>query len=436
MKSHSQRPLPSVGLSPGTRLKPRPVVTGNPRPETHPAALPEHGHHFGDVAVARTSGEGHTAGRQPASPVVQRLAVGEKPINAADPPLTNIRELTGGHKGVLYLLENQAAQKLVVKFQNETPAEALVGTNVMKEAGAITPTVRQADAADMKAVEVGLQPLQATHAAQVQGFTAAAAPGEWKHTLVMEFAEGKTIMKVMDETPHKIIAAFRDRSFQEGLGRVMAADALSGNPDRMFAGNVGFSKDLEGWYHEQNLFIHETDAGTYQAVAIDNAFAPWMPNKMVMPFGRYMGGAGFQVGSVAAASPSHYRIEAGLIFDRVLQEMEKRYQDDPAILAEVATVRLERATIVEGMMAGAQGGMQRLLQRGLGWGGRLAARGADAHQAGQFKLRKRYLRLLATGMEPGRARGYAERGGVEYERAYRLARMGQRQQNLRKYFDQ
>lgn len=430
MKAQSRRIVPAPTQ---TVSKPN-VAAVTPDTAPAPASLTWPGHHFGSVAVAQAVDEGTTASRATATPVIQRLAVAEQPVDASHPPLTNIKELTGGHKGVLYLLENQASQKLVTKFQNEALTEAVIGTDVMQEAGAITPTLRQANAADLDAMQQGLAPLQASHQPEVAGFGAARA--KFGVHLVMEFAEGKTIMKVMDETPQKIIAAFRDPTFQAGLGRVMAADAFAGNPDRMFAGTVGFSKDLEGWYHEQNLFIHETDAGTYQAVAIDNAFAPWMPNKMVMPFGRYMGGAGFQVGSVAAASPSHYRIEAGLIFDRVLQEMEKRYQDDPAILAEVATVRLERATIVEGMMAGAQGGMQRLLQRGLGWGGRLAARGADAHQAGQFKLRKRYLRLLATGMEPGRARGYAERGGVEYERAYRLARMGQRQQNLRKYFDQ
>jgi hypothetical protein len=131
---------------------------------------------------------------------------------------------------------------------------------------------------------------------------------------------------------------------------------------------------------------------------------------------------------VAAANPNLYRTEAGLIFDRVMQEMESRYEDDPAILTEVATVRLERATIVQGMVAGAETAMQRLLRPGRNWMGRLAAGGADRHQAQQFRERNRYLRVLADGVDPKRARKIAQS-----EKAYRLWLAGRRQQDLHAY---
>lgn len=422
MKAQSRRIVPAPTQ---TVSKPN-VAAVTPDTAPAPASLTWPGHHFGSVAVAQAVDEGTTASRATATPVIQRLAVAEQPVDASHPPLTNIKELTGGHKGVLYLLENQASQKLVTKFQNEALTEAVIGTDVMQEAGAITPTLRQANAADLDAMQQGLAPLQASHQPEVAGFGAARA--KFGVHLVMEFAEGKTIMKVMDETPQKIIAAFRDPTFQAGLGRVMAADAFAGNPDRMFAGTVGFSNDLEGWYHEQNLFINETAAGTYQAVAIDNAFAPWMPPNLVMPYGRYVGGHGFQVGSVAAANPNLYRTEAGLVFDRIMLEMESRYKADPVILSEVATLRLERATIVQGMVAGAESAMQRLLRPGRNWMGRLAAGGATAKQTTQFRERNRYLRILADGVDPKRARVIAKD-----ERAYKLWVAGRRQQDLRAY---
>ena len=422
MKTQSRRLVPTTTPA-STRLTLPAVV---PDTASAPANLTHHGHHFGNVTVGQAPGEAAAPNQTAPIPSIQRLAVAEQPVDASNPPLVDIKELTGGHKGVLYLLENQAAQKLVAKFQNEAPTEAVAGTDIMQEAGAITPAVRQANAADLDAMQGGLQPLKASHAKDVEGFAAARA--KFGVYLVMEFAEGKTIMKVMDETPRKLIAAFRDPTFQAGLGRVMAADAFAGNPDRMFAGMIGFSQDLEGWYHEQNLFIHETAAGAYQAVAIDNAFAPWMPTKMVMPYGRYMGGAAFQVGSVAAAHPNLYRVEAGLVFDRVMLEMETRYQGDPAILAEVASVRTERATIVQGMVAGAEGAMQRLLRPGRNWMGRLATHGATANQAQDFRQRNRYLRILADGVDPKRARMIASN-----ERSYRLWVAGRRQKDLHAY---
>lgn len=422
MKAHSRRPMPAPG-----RATSQPVLsTVTSTASAAPLSLPQHGHQFGNVAVQQEA-TGATLAQQPAAtPAIQRLAVAEQPVDASNPPLTNIKELTGGHKGVLYLLENQASQKLVAKFQNEAPTEAVIGTEVMQEAGAITPTVRQANAADLDAMQQGLAPLQATHKAEVEGFTAARA--KFGIYLVMEFAEGKTIMKVMDETPQKIIAAFRDPTFQAGLGRVMAADAFAGNPDRMFAGIIGWSAKLEGWYHEQNLFINETNAGTYEAVAIDNAFSPTLVTGFSMPFGRYLGGHGTQFGSVAAANPNLYRVEAGLVFDRIMQELRTRHRQDPAIVAEVAAIQLERATIVQGMVTGAEAAMRRLLRPGRNWMGRLAARGATKTQTEDFRERNRYLRILAEGVDPKRARAIAKD-----ERSYKLWAAGRRQKDLRAY---
>jgi hypothetical protein len=74
------------------------------------------------------------------------VKISEKPIQPGT--LTKVKELTGGHKGMVFLLENKAGDKLVVKFQHEPTFEAIGGTAVMKKGRCETPGVREATAAE------------------------------------------------------------------------------------------------------------------------------------------------------------------------------------------------------------------------------------------------------------------------------------------------
>src|SRR5262249_40029898 len=114
-----------------------------------------------------------------------------------------------------------------------------------------------------------------------------------------------------------------EKSFQEALGRILAADAFSGNPDRMFAAykEFGFPESsLKGWYHEKNLLIRNG-----APVAIDNCFKPYPPSPRTGPFGAYA--PPFQWGSIAPAFKTHALKEAGLIFDFLIQTAKTNNPD-------------------------------------------------------------------------------------------------------------
>ena len=348
----------------------------------------------------------------PPIPVVQRLAVSEKTVNAQN--LKSIQELPGGHKGVVFLIENQKGERLVVKFQNEHPKEAIIGTGIVKSASAQTPDLRLATPGDLEAILGGLEELGDAVLEQRIGFRNALA--KYKYSLVMGFAPGKTIKKVMNETPLRLIQAMQSRQFQEELGKILAADAFAGNPDRAFAGNI--NSRFEGWYHEQNFFITEDD-GDFSAVAIDNTFQPYLPDA-ISPYGLYVGGAGVQYGSVAAANPRLFRDEAGLIFDRIVIEIIKRHKADVAVQNDVAKLKEQRDDFASGVVDGAQAAMKRLLKSDQHWKKAFAQADATEEELTEFRERKRYLRLLAADVDPQEGRkiarnteGYKEwkRGG-------------------------
>jgi hypothetical protein len=93
------------------------------------------------------------------------MKLSEKPLVVQ--PLTRVRELAGGHKGVLFLLENNKPEKLVVKFQKEKPVEALAGTAMLQRVQASTPEVRRAIPLEVerieRAVRVATEPPSTPH---------------------------------------------------------------------------------------------------------------------------------------------------------------------------------------------------------------------------------------------------------------------------------
>jgi hypothetical protein len=318
------------------------------------------------------------------------MKITESPINAAG--LTKITQLTGGNKGVLFLLENAAKEKLVVKFQNEDPVEALAGTQIMQRAEASTPNVRQAAKIDVLVISDEVRGMHFRFKEECAAF--ADAKSQFKYVLLMDFAEGSTLMKVRRDHVEEFFKVLCDVQFAQELGKILAADAFAGNPDRMFGGKIGYAPaGLEGWYHEQNLFVTK-DA---KPVAIDNAFRP-MVTSATLPWGRYVGGHGIQWGSVAPAYETYAMTEAGLLFDKFLSTALSDHPDRKDFVDKY--VRPTRAAFVANVAKGAKAAMQQLLAHGQHWAQSFKTLGAEKKLLDQFRVRKRLLRLIAAGKDP------------------------------------
>lgn len=268
--------------------------------------------------------------------------------------------------------------------------------------GAVTPGLRVATVGDMENLNVGIDALGAEFDTVKERFRSTAP--KFKHKLVMEFARGSTIKKLSETDPLKLIAALRDPALQSSLGRILAADSFAGNPDRAMA-VTGWDKTLSGWYHEQNLIIDESDAG-FTAVAIDNAFRPWlMPG--VQPYGRYMGNIGLQSASAAAASRPHFATELGLIFDRLVEELAKKIGQDALMVGALKELKSERANFVARAGESAEAVMAKLLESGQHWKVGFSQSGADKKVLMEFAERKRFMRLIRAGVDPEAAREIA-----------------------------
>lgn len=339
---------------------------------------------------------------------VQRLAVDEHPVRLPK-PLERVRPLLGGQKGKLFLLETED-QRLVVKFQRESPTGPRVGTAITKKAGVETPDLRLATSTDLDVIEGGLRALAGRKVERAEEALAGFAEYRtWPHALLMDFASGVTIMSMMNEEPSKLLAALRSPGFQESLGRLLAADAFAGNADRAMAvkddgaTNRRGTPVYKGWYHEQNLMIKEVEGG-FRAVAIDNAFVPELGHG-VAPYGRYMGNIGVQFASTGAANPALFATEVGLILDRILRELVTRH---PGAADDVRDFQQERDRVIAGVVRGGTAAMQTLLARGQRWKQTVAQHGATEEEGKHLQDRKRYLRLLESGLDPAAGRKLLE----------------------------
>jgi hypothetical protein len=316
------------------------------------------------------------------------MKITEKPIQTGK--LAELRELTGGHKGVVFLLENTDSEKLVVKFQNETPAEALAGTRIMKHAGAETPAVRQAASIDIAGLSLAIATVRYQFPDIVSAFNA--AKNKFKYVILMEFAEGSTLKYVREKELHMFLQVICNQDFQFELGKIVAADAFAGNPDRMFAAKVGFKGAVEGWYHEQNLFVSSKG----KPVAIDNAFSPKVVSG-TLPWGRYLGGFGVQWGSIASAYKDFAQEEAGVLFDKFLATAAKDHDSE---VRAIDDARTNRAAFVDNFTRGATQAMQSLLTRGQQWNKSLSDCDVGETLLREFRVRKRLLRQVSKGVDP------------------------------------
>ncbi|MCI0638515.1 MAG: hypothetical protein L0Y72_03010 [Gemmataceae bacterium] len=313
------------------------------------------------------------------------MKVTEKTIQPGT--LTAIHQLTGGHKGEVFLLENDQSEKLVVKFQNEATVEAVAGSSILKTAGARTPMVRPATRIDISTLLVAVATLKFKFPEVSAAY--AAAKEKFKNVLLMEFAEGKTLKKAREQHVDEFLTVLSDPKFQTELGRIVAADTFAGNRDRMFAVTKGRGKEPVGWYHEQNLFLG-SDGG---AVAIDNAFEPRVfPD--TYPWGQYLGGIGVQWGSIASACDTFAKQEAKVLFDKFLDTAAK---DHPGRKKDIEAIRKKhKESFIQNFADGARQAMQTLMMRGQGWKQTLTEAGANEEMLRQFRVRKRLLRQFSN----------------------------------------
>jgi hypothetical protein len=292
------------------------------------------------------------------------MKVTENPVQPGT--LTRLRQLTEGHKGVLFVLENKESHKLVV--------------------------------------------------------------------ILMEYAEGTMLLEVRKHRVEEFLRVLCEPTFQMELGKIVAADTFAGNPDRMFAAKVGPvpGQPREGWYHEQNLFVSKGG----KPVAIDNAFTPWV-HPATLPWGRYLGNAAIQWGSIASACITYAQEEARLLFAKFLATVAK---DHPGKRDAIEGVREQhQAAFVVNFSRAATQTMQALLIRGQRWKKSLTECGAEEKILKAFRVRVRVLRQVSHGVDPTTAAERAENDaeyrkwvltsefGLEVEEADELLKKGHRE---------
>ncbi len=390
--------------------------------------------------------------------------------------LKSVSRFGGGNKGYVFLLKNKEGGKQVVKFQAEHPAEAMIGTHVMRRARGKTPRVTSASHDELSTLAEGVgelpgaqaevgrsvsvssattqvpsskpatalpttpqllptspptattsagptagkramlaamrdkgahkQPEQDLPAAREHFLQLAQRQGDHKHALMMDFAKGQTIKKMMETDPAGFVRALKHTRFQRSFGRILAGDTFSGNPDRAMA--VLSQGTPTGWYHEENMFIHGAGKKA-KAVAIDNAFKPGMAEG-VSPYG--VNARGAQIAGATAGSPKILKEHADLVFTRMIKQLntlgtapvgkadtaEHQRFREAAVAAEQ-----HRKKFVDNVVGSGTRAMGRLLERGQGWKGQFAAMGATPEDLGRHRMRTRYLRMLGAGVEPDEA---------------------------------
>lgn len=331
---------------------------------------------------------GHQAPNEPApnvpppapgdlQPAVQQPAV-QQPAVAA------VAKLTGGLKGEVFKVDFNDGSSQVIKLQNESPVAAIAGTKIVQEAGVLAPNIVDLGGpgalprAEMAAM-VGRcnGPAAAELARQLRG-------NKFPQAVNMEFAPGLDLGKRMKEADFKQNVLLSPR-FQDQLGRLFAADAVAGNPDRMYAARTP-DQGLMGFYNKGNLKIHgQGDA--LELIAIDNEFNPGA---------QFLGGiegisdedlhglhAGVrQVGSKAAASPLHASHEIGLVVDQMCKDAGVQLAPEEREKF-IANVQKANAAAIARLLAPAQGRRQQLQDIGV-----------NQKDLDDFARHKRGLRML------------------------------------------
>jgi hypothetical protein len=321
------------------------------------------------------------------------MKLNEQPIQPGI--LDRVLKFGDGKKSDVFGLVNTDKEKLVVKFQNEAPVEALAGTGILKRAGVTTPETRVASKDDIANLEAAVKSVQQQFPTEWEQFEM--AKPKWKYVLLMEWAEGITLKKARTEQLDEFLRVLGDATFQTQLGRMAAADAFAGNHDRMFGIKMGVNA-VEGFYNEGNVYI-----GATSAVAIDNAFRPGLlPPTLMKNFPWGYKNNYFQFGSCASASPSHVAQEAELIFEVFLTTAEANHTGKTEAIDAITKARQDyKGSFIQNFTQGALATIKSLLGHGQQWKQKLMTEwGADEGALQKFRVRKRMLRQFYQGVEP------------------------------------
>ncbi len=352
-------------------------------------------------------------------PPVQRMSVSEDPIVTGT--LVEIFKFSSG-SGIAFKLSNDKGENLIVKFirknkgSKDDPKKALIGSQIQKIAGVDTPDLRMATPGDRTNILNGIDALKVneTNKDWITAFKRTADDSDAWNMMVMEFAQGKTLAQ-MEDTPELLTNVLSEPQFQSELGAMLAADAFAGEGDRMHLYKT--LDEILFYYNPGNIIIVKGKDGSSHLVAIDNDFNP---KPLSEPYG-----SGEKKPSAAVANEKFLKREVEAIYDalvKVQEEPKKGLWSKVKLFAPKRTKQLEkwkawkakRNTFVKNVMKSAQVALGKLLKRGHGWKKKLEKVGLG-NLVDDLRFRKRYLRILRTGIKPKEARTIA-RDKTRYRR--------------------
>ena len=302
-----------------------------------------------------------------------------------EPKVAGVEKLTGGLKGVVFKVDYDDGSSQVVKLQKESPVAAIVGTQFVQEAGVLAPNMeRIGGPGQLQRLDLAVRLQQADSPAAKQ-IANLLRGNNYPEAVVMDYAPGRDLGKAMQQPDFKQNVLLNER-FQDQLGRLMAADAFAGNPDRLYGARMPGKEGLEGFINKGNLKIHGEGA-QLQIIAIDNEFNPGA---------QFLGGienisdqdlhgmhSGYmQVGSKAMAVDGKRAGEIGLVLDKMCKE------------ANVQLSPQERQKFIQVADRAAAQTMNRMLTPGQMRQQQLQQLGVEGRDLEDFGRHKRGLKML------------------------------------------
>jgi Actin-fragmin kinase, catalytic len=311
--------------------------------------------------------------------------------------LVSIEMPQQGRRGAVFILTDSNKRKLVVKFQENRPYGAAIGTKILQQVGANPPKLSIATSEQLTDIKRGLKniiSLRYKENVKKYLFEQKHKP----HAILQDLAPGKSIGKTIDSEPIELLNALLEKQFQNDLGRIMAADQFVGNSDRL-QGETNMKKDKQwGFFNAGNLFIDRTEQG-FRAIGIDNDFKPTIWKKGGYPLGTYL--VYRRTASMAVSNEKTFSQEVNLIVDRIIQEVHIKH---PATSLELASkieeVNKSRNEILQGITMGAKAALDILLPKrkqpkGEGWKRRIVQEGGGSKQEYEmWKKRKKEMQKL------------------------------------------
>jgi hypothetical protein len=343
------------------------------------------------------------------------MRLDEHPIVPGE--LKSVHQFSGGKKGTTFGLTNLKKESVVVKFQREKPAEAIAGTTVLHAVKALSPGIRKLDVLEVQRLQDAINASEAADEVKQEFGKATETflnnPAN-QYAVVMDYASGLTLKEGLSTGLATFLTVICEHQFQMDLGIILAADAFAGNTDRMFAVKKAGATEPIGWYNEGNTLIQGN-----RAVAIDNEFQPFVVLTKE-PWGRNYGGA--RMASVASASMTYAKQEAGALFDRFMSDAQA---NNPGEADAISKVKGRRDIFVTNVSKSVIDTMTVLLRRGSHWKQQFRNIGLESEVLERFRTRKRTLRVLAGGKAPEIAKSLT--GNAEYHKWVLMQEMGKQE---------